>query len=248
MDGVPLSALAPVVRTACERLRDALLALLGDDMTTLWAYGAAVSPEPPLRLGDVDVHSVLRKPPSQETASAIESAQRRIEADLSIDLDAWYILLSDAQGSQPPAHLLLPDQVDDMWAVHRSHLLSGRYVLLHGATPGDVVIQPAWGEVLAALLHELEYIEDCLHPVGSEPFAPYAVLNCCRIAHTLAARDAALTKLESARWALTSLPRQWHGPVLAAVRWYDNRELPGDDRLLRDASVEMVGYVRGLLP
>ena len=248
VDGVPLSALAPVVRTACERLRDALLALLGDDMAALWAYGAAVSPEPPRRLGDVDVHSVLRKPPSQETASAIESAQRRIESDLSIDLDAWYILLDAARGVRPPAHLLSPRKADEMWALHRSHLLSGRYVLLHGATPGDVVTQPAWGEVLAALRHELEYIEDCLHPVESEPFAPYAVLNCCRIAHTLATENAAVTKQESASWALTSLPQQWHEPVLAAVRWYDNRELPGDDRLLRDASVELVGYVRGLLP
>ena len=248
MEGVPLSALAPVVRTACERLRDSLLALLGDDMAALWAYGAVVSPEPPRRLGDVDVHSVLRKLPSQETALAIESAQRQIESDLGIELDAWYILLDAARGVRPPAHLLLPRMTDEMWALHRCHLLAGKYVLLHGAMPADVVSQPAWGEVLAALRHELEYIEDGLHQVESEPFAPYAVLNSCRIAHTLAAGDAAVSKLESARWALTSLPQQLHGPVLAAVRWYDNRELPGEDSLLRDASVEMVRYVRGLLP
>ena len=226
MDGVPLSALDPVARTACERLRDALLALLGDNLAALWAYGAAVSPEPPRRLGDLDVHSVLRKPPSQETVAAIESAQRQIESDLSIELDAWYILLDAAQGVRPPAHLLSPHKTDEMWALHRSHLLSGRYVLLHGATPEDVVTQPAWEEVLAALRHELEYIEGRLHLVESEPFAPYAVLNCCRIAHTLATHNAAVTKRESASWALTSLPPRWRDPVLAAVRWYDARESP----------------------
>ena len=247
MDGVPLSALAPEARTACERLRDALLALLRDDLVALWAYGAAVSPEPPRRLGDVDVHTVLGKPPLQETAAAIESAQRRIESDLSIDLDAWHILLDAARGVGPPAHVLSPHKVDDMWALHRSHLLSGRFVLLHGAAPGDIVNPPTWDEVLAALRHEIAYMEDRLHLVDSGHFGPYIMLNCCRIAYTLATRDAAVTKRESAQWGVASLPRRWRDPVLAAVRWYDTCERPGDARLLRDSCAEMAAYVRGLL-
>ena len=120
------------------------------------------------------------------------------------------------RGAGLPAHLLSPHQFDDMWALHRSHLLSGRFVLLHGAPPDDIVRWPGWEEVLAALRHEIAYMEDGIHQMDREPFGQYVVLNCCRIAHTIATGDAAWTKLESARWALASLPQQWHEPVLAA--------------------------------
>ena len=54
MQGVPLSALEPDARAAFETLRDELASLLGDDLVALWAYGAAVFPEPPARLGDLE--------------------------------------------------------------------------------------------------------------------------------------------------------------------------------------------------
>lgn len=247
MDGFPIASLSPEVRSACERLRDRLLHLLGRDLAALWAYGAAVSPGPPARLGDVDVHGVLTRPPSAQQAVGMEAARRELESDLGLELDVWYILERDAQGSQSPAHLLLPDQVDDMWALHRCHLLSGRYVLLQGAPPARIVRWPIWVEVLAALRHECAYMEEGLRLMDEEQFGRYVVLNCCRIAHTLATGDAAWTKLESGRWALTSLPQQWREPVLSALRSYDSRELPGDDRLLRESGMQMVAFVRGLL-
>ena len=247
MDGVSLASLLPQVRLACERLRDGLLRLFGDDLAALWVYGAAVSHEPPARLGDVDVHGVLTRSPSSAQAAGMEAMRREIESDLGAELDAWYIHLSAAHVSRTPSHLLSPHLVDYMWALHRCHLLSGRYVLLHGAQPRDVVNWPDWKEVLTALQHEIAWMEDRLHRVETEPFAPYVVLNCCRIAHTLTTHEAAVTKLESARWALASLPQQWREPVLAAVRWYDCLEQPGDDRLLRNSCAGLAAYVRRLI-
>ena len=121
-------------------------------------------------------------------------------------------------------------------------------MLLHGAPPRDVVRPPTWEETLVALGHELAHVEGGLPKVSTEPFAPFAVLNCCRIAHTLATRDSAVSKRESARWALASLPREWRAPVQAAVRWYDRGERPGDDRLLQERCAPLAAYVRQLLP
>ncbi len=245
---VTLADLPPEARSVFEKLRDELVALLGDDLVALWAYGAAVSPEPPARLGDLDTHGVLARPPAPETAARMDEARRRIDAEHGVELDSWYILLRDALGTAPPAHLLNPQLVDTSWALHRSHWLAGRFVLLHGALPRDIVQPPTWEEVQAALSHELEDAEKGLVRDRSQPFASYAVLNCCRVAFSLARREAAVTKRESARWALAALPERWHEAIRAAARWYDRAELPGDERVLRDASRSLAAHVRAQFP
>ncbi len=246
MEGIPLSALRPMVRSVFEILRDELVSLLGDDLVALWAYGAAVSPEPPARLGDLDTHGVLARPLTAETAAKMDEVRHSIDAVHGVELDSWYVLLRDAQGASPPAHLLNPQLLDASWALHRSHWLDGRFVLLHGHAPRDIVQQPAWEEVEAGLRHELEDIEKGLPGDSSQPFASYAVLNCCRVAQSLHSRIAALSKRESARWALAALPERWHEPILAAVRWYDRAERPGDEHILRNKCGSFAAYVRGL--
>ncbi len=248
MEGVQPSALGPGVRQAFTALRDELTDLLGEDLVALWGYGAAVSPEPPARLGDLDTHGIFVRPPSPETAAKMDEARQRVDAEHGVEMDSWYILLDDARGTAPPAHLLNPRLVDTSWALHRSHWLAGRYVLLHGALPSEIVQRPSWEEVEAGLDHELQDAEQGLIRDRSQPFASYAVLNCCRVAFSLERRDAALTKRESARWALGALPERWHEAIRAAVRWYDREEAPGDDRLLSDACRSLASHVRAMFP
>ena len=248
MQGVPLSAILPETRLAFEQLRDGLADLLGDDLVALWGYGAAVSPEPPARLGDLDTHGVLARPPAPETAAEMDAVRRRVDAENGVELDSWYVLLRDARGPTPPGHLLNAQLVDESWALHRSHWLAGRFVLLHGLPPKDVVRQPTWDEIKAALSHELEDAEKGLVEDRSQPFASYAVLNCCRVAHTLESHDAALSKRESARWALAALPERWHEAIRSAMRWYDREERPGDERVLRDGCRSLAAHVRALFP
>ena len=154
-EGVSIACLGPVVRSAFEALRDELVRLLGEDLVALWGYGAAVSPEPPVRLGDLDTHGVLAWPPASDVSAEIDAIRRRVDAEHGVELDSWYILLEDAQGGEPPAHILKAELIDTSWALHRSHWLAGRYVLLHGLPPGDVVQQPAWDDVVPALSYEL---------------------------------------------------------------------------------------------
>ena len=240
--------LGPAVRSAFEALRDELARLLGDDLVALWGYGAAVLPEPPVRLGDLDTHGVLARPPSPEAAAKMDAIRRGVDAEHGVELDSWYILLEDAQGGEPPAHLLKPELIDTSWALHRSHWLAGRYVLLHGLPPEDVVLQPAWEDVVPALSYELADLEEGLRRDSSQPFASYAVLNCCRVAHSLDSRNGALSKRESAAWALAALPERWHAAVRAGMRWYDREERPGDERVLREACRPLTAYVRAMFP
>lgn len=248
MDGVPLSSLGQRVRSAFMHLREELIHMHGDDLVALWGYGAAVSPEPPARLGDLDTHGVLARPPSPETSAQMDEVRQHIDAEHGVELDSWYILLDDARGTALPAHLLNPSLVDASWALHRCHWLAGRFVLLHGASPGEIVRRPDWEEVEAGLNCELRDAEQGLIRDRSHPFASYAVLNCCRVAFSLETRDAAVTKRESARWALGALPERWHEAIRAAVRWYDREEAPGDDRVLRDACRSLASYVRAMFP
>ena len=248
MEPVRLSDLGHEARSAFVKLRDELASLLGNDLVALWAYGAAVSPEPPARLGDLDTHGILARPPAPETTAEIDEIRRRIDDEHRVEMDSWYILLRDAKGAAPPAHLLNSQLVDASWALHRSHWLAGRFVLLHGALPQDIVQQPTWAEVEAALRHELGDLERGLPGDSSQPFASYAVLNCCRVAYTLESRVAAVSKRESARWALTALPTRWHEAILAAARWYDREERPGDEHTLREGCRPLAEYVRAMFP
>ena len=245
--GVSIACLGPVACSAFVELRDELVGLLGDDLVALWAYGAAVSPEPPARLGDLDTHGVLARPPAPETAARMDEIRRHVDAKHGVELDSWYILLRDARGSEPPAHILKPELVDASWALHRSHWLAGRFVLLHGAQPQAIVREPTWEEVVPALSHELQDLEKGLCKDRSQSFASYAVLNCCRVAHSLDSRTGALSKRESAMWALAALPERWHEPILAAMRWYDRKERPDDERVLQDECRSLAAYARDVL-
>jgi len=56
IESLPANAVA-----AAERLRDALLAILGADLEAMWIHGGTTFPDRPLRPGDLDIGAVVRR-------------------------------------------------------------------------------------------------------------------------------------------------------------------------------------------
>jgi hypothetical protein len=241
-----LEGLPAVVQATCLRLRDGLLPILRDNLIALWTYGSNTFADPPV-FGDVDTYAILAGPCPRESGRRIETLHRSTEADLGVETDSWYILLEDAKKSAPPPHALRPDLMDFWWALHRAHLLAGRCAVVHGAKPHAILVPPTWPELERALAYELGRIEENWASQERRTIpgvAPYAVLNCCRIAYSVESQDVVKSKRESGLWALMRFPSEWHVLIRAAQRWYDHAEEPYDGGLLQERTLGFLSFVR----
>ena len=103
-------------------------------------------------------------------------------SELGRDLDGYFVLLTDAAGSEPPRHQLDLTMRDEAWALHRAHVLAGRYFLVAGIDPREIVPEPTWAELEAALRAEMRFVET--HPERAGLRDPQ------RRAHPVQLRDA----------------------------------------------------------
>ncbi len=212
----------------------------------MWAYGAAIQPDRPRRLGDVDTHCLLRNEPGRSTAEKIRALHHAIARDEAIEWDSWYILELDARGAAPPRHLLGEQTlVDGAWALHRAHWLAGQYVLLHGLSPAAVVPPPTWPELEAGLHSELNHIERFINDGQDGPgYCAYAVWNACRVIYSVENRDVVISKRAAALWALDHMPATWQPAIRAAARVYDGEQQEDDGLALRLRMPEIVAAAR----
>ena len=125
----------------------------------MWAYGGTVAVEGPPRAADLDTYVVVRRPIDEPTAEAIEGVQAIIGEHMGVEWDAWYVLEDDARRPGSPRHAWREDRLDTSWAINRAHWLAGRYVLLYGREPAEIVPPPAWPELEVDLDRELEHLE-----------------------------------------------------------------------------------------
>lgn len=238
---VPVADLPTTALLAWIRLRDELRTLLGDDLIALWGYGARARPDPPLRLGDVDAFAVVRRAPSRPLAHRIQSAHKAIARLAGIDLDVGYVLARDAALRDHPHDALRADRRYETWALHRAHWLAGRYVLLHGKTPDEVVLRPTWAELERGLRLELEHLERHVDAGDDDLYeTSYAILNGSRILYSTRNRDVVISKREAGAWAQKHLPARWHRAIRAALRAYDGEATAADLRALRAAMGPLV--------
>ena len=245
MASIPLESLPSQVRTACERLRDRLGRLLGDELVALWVHGAVTFPDRPNRLGDIDTHGFLVNRPDHEVAADIQQIHDSIGAELGIEWDSWYVVKADAIGSAHPRNALHGNLVDHAWALHRAHWLRGQYVALGGCTPPELVRLPSWEELQDGLRNELRYIERHFSLRRDNPtFAAYAVCNCCRILCSVTTRDVVISKNASAQWALIHMPDSWHSAIRAAGRIYDGKPEQSDVAILNASVIRFLAEVR----
>lgn len=213
----------------CQALLDGLDAALGDKLVGIYLYGALTFPEGG-STGDIDFHVILRDALDEGQRTAVNDLHATLARDfppLGAELDGYYILLADARQTSPPQHHLLPEIVDNSWALHRAHILAGRCFVLRGPDPRDIFPPATWPELESALYGELDYVKNHL-----ADYPAYCVLNLCRLIYSFETKDVVVSKRGAAAWAYDALP-QWRPHIEAARRSYDGRATTQDRELLR---------------
>ena len=236
---IQIAALPDDVAEVTAALHHGLRGILGDELASLFLYGAVAFPRPEGWRIDFDFHVLLHQPLDDAQRDAIGRlyAELARASDLGGDLDGYFILLSAAASREPPLHQLDLSVRDDAWALHRAHVLAGRYFVVAGIDPRDVVPEPTWDELEQALLDELIFVE-------THPSAPaFGILNGARILYSFATRDVVVSKYQAGQWALESLPAAWHDGLRAALRFYSRTSATGDDRILDASWGPFVTYV-----
>jgi hypothetical protein len=241
---IPIEQVPSAARDAWLRLRDQLVAILGDDLVAVWAYGGTVSAPDGVPMGDLDTFVVVRRAIDGGIARAIETRQAAIAEDAGIEWDTWYVVEADARRREQPRHAFR-DRLNESWAIDRAHWLAGRYVLLHGSDPADIVPAPSSEEIAAALHGEVEHLERHVEAGDTDPYeATYAFLNGSRIVRAAETGDVAISKREAGAWGAEHLGARWLPAVEAARRAYDGQASPADTDLLAREMAPFVAMVR----
>ena len=241
---VPIEHVPESARDAWTRLRDELVTILGDDLIAMWAYGGTISAAAGAPRGDLDTFVVVGGPVDEQTARAIEASEAAIITETGADWDSWYVADDDARRPGMHRHAWR-DRLNESWAIDRAHWLSGRFVLLYGAEPAEVVPPPTKRELDEALQAEVDHLERHVEAGDTDPFeATYAFLNGSRILRALETGDVAISKREAGPWALEHLPARWHPVLESAVRAYDHRATDEDEELLARDMAPFVATVR----
>jgi hypothetical protein len=259
---IPLSDLPDLAARAGVRLRDEVLAVVGDDLVAVWLHGGTTFSDRPRRTGDVDVCAVIANVSADERRPAIWrtdptsrpsrlfAAGDAIASDLGVTFDTMYLLEAEIHTGDLPVGAFWEEHPTTDWAVSRAHWLAGQYVHLYGQRPEDLVVAPTRAELERALDRELEHLERHVYEGDADnPYeATYAVWNGCRILYTLQTGSPVISKRSAGDWALQHLPGEWHEAIRAAGRNYDGQASAQDIALLRTIMAPFVEMVRQRLP
>jgi hypothetical protein len=229
-------------KSASIRLARGLGDLLGDNLVAMWLYGGQLAPDG--SPGDVDLHVVLRRAPNSHDLEHVKKLHTAICSDLAIpQLDAWYVRLDQARSTRPPRDLNWPvEEHDENWAIKRAQWFAGAYVLLHGLRPEQIVPRPAWAEIEAELLAQLDdaiTLDDHRHPAG-------LTLRLCRVLLSLTTQNVVHFKLDAAAWTLDKLSPESQAHVAAAARVYRRDPTPDDPFLIAEGMSAFCREIRSL--
>jgi hypothetical protein len=222
-----------------QSLSDSLRQIAGSDLCAVWLYGASVFGHP---FVDIDLHILLQRQLSDIAWESVRAAHTRLGESAGLppeDLDFWYITVDDARSHRNPVHLSpwAAGLTDTHWALHRAHWLAGRLNVIYGPGPSNIVLPPEWHDIEIALRKEL---------TNPQPSA-YWVLQLCRVWASLLTRDVVRSKLDSGRWALERLPKDYQALVRAAMRYYEHLSFPEDQSMIRDGFFGFLRKIRELV-
>jgi hypothetical protein len=227
------------VNEVCEDFVGGLREILASKLFGVYLYGAAVFPESgPIQ--DIDCHVILDGALTESERNSIITLHEHLAQrfpPLGGELDAYYILLEDARGTVPPQHQVWAEIYDHSWALHCAHIRAGRFIHLWGQDAGDIFPSPTWENILAALDHELSFIEENLN------YPAYCMLNLCRIMYSFAERNVVVSKQFSGNWACDRFP-EWEPVISAAMRFYKKETQPGDDELMREEMEDFLAFAQ----
>jgi len=259
---IRIADLPDVAAAAGLRLRDELLAVLGGDLVSAWLHGGTTFADRPTRAGDLDFCAVIanvepdernpriwRRDPASRP-NRIHAVQEAIAGDLGVELDTLYLLADEVGFGRLPTSAFDESRRETGWAVYRAHWLAGQYVVLHGPAPDELVVAPTTAALRRALDRELEHLERHVYEgdANDPDEATYAILNGCRILHTLAIDSPVISKHAAGIWGLENLPEHWHDVINAAIRSYDGGASPVDAETLRVTMAPFVAMVGERLP
>jgi hypothetical protein len=217
------------IQDLCQAFLRGLDAVLDAKLYAVYLYGALAFPEGGAT-GDVDFHVILTQPPNDQEKADLNALHATLARDyppLGGEMDGYYILLEDARQTSPPRHQLLPNVVDNSWALHRAHILAGRCIALYGPDPEQVYPPASWPELESALQGELDYVEQHL-----DDYPAYCVLNLCRLMYSFRTGDVVVSKRTSAVGAATAFPK-WRSLIQAARTTYDQQATLQEKELLK---------------
>jgi hypothetical protein len=227
-----------------ETLHHGFTEIFADGLASFFLYGAVAFDRPEGWRIDFDFHVLLHRPLDDSDRAGVDALYADVgkRSELGRDLDGYFVLLADAAGSDPPLHQLDPTVRDESWALHRAHVLAGRYFLVTGIDPAGIVVPAQWSELEAALRAEMAFVD-------THPEAPaFGILNGARILASFANRDVVMSKYQAGQWALASLPGEWHNAVHAAMRCYARTAAEGDERVFEESWAPFIAYVNRSLP
>lgn len=241
-----ISKLPPAVWDLVGEFRDHLSAFLERNLFGAYLFGSIAFPEYEPRAGDIDFYTVTRRQLGPREISDLDVMHRYLAAKFEFGrkLDGFYIPLTKARRSRIPRGLVYTSHgtihkggLDDAWALHREHFHQGGYVRLHGPRPDTVFPRPDWGSLRKELYRALIYTRSV---IASDPW--WAVLNLCRLVSTFKTGRVAVSKLQSAKWALENLDPRWRPLIMSAIRTYEQRGSSKDPAILKRDSKKFLGY------
>ncbi len=223
----------------CCDFRDGLSEALGGGLLSLYLSGGMAFPRPTRWWVDVDFHALLAHPLTDRDRDAVGDLHRELAErwPLGDELDGYYVLASDAGKPEWPTSQDW-GAIDWTWALHRAHVLAGRFMLMLGNDPRAILTEPTWAELGACLSTTMSYIVEHHEPA----FAPYSVLNACRVLYSVRTRDVVISKYRAAQWGIAELP-DWSGLLEAAVRSYTLSDTTSDRQLLAEQRAAFVSSV-----
>ncbi len=225
-------------RGLCEELVAGIRDILQEKLYAVYIYGAVTFPETK-HTGDVDFHAILTAPPTEDERADLLRLHERLKREvppLGTDLDGHYILLADARRAAPPRHLLLPEIVDESWALHRAHMLAGRVAVLYGPDPGTILAPPTREEIERALGCELDYVARHL-----EDYPGYCVFNLCRLLYSWETGDVVTSKAAATAWASERFP-VWRELIALGSLAYAKHATAADLEVLASGLPELYAF------
>jgi len=205
-----------------------LKAILNEKLYAVFIYGSAAFPDV-LSIVDIDFHVILKSNLTNKERSELEKLHKLLSQrfpPLGGELDGYYILLKDARLKSSPKSQMWKRVTDNSWALHREHILAGRYIHLFGSKPEEIYQPTMWLEIENALCGELNYVEKHL-----KDYPGYCILNLCRLIYSFKTRDVVISKAKASEWAYKVLP-EWQKLIKLARKSYNHQATLKDKQFL----------------
>ncbi|MBN2383983.1 DUF4111 domain-containing protein [bacterium] len=202
--------------------------VLGPKLFGVYFYGAAAFPDAG-PLGDIDFHVIVVSELSAHECSLLEDLHESLAREyfpLGGEMDGYYLLLADARLTEPPRSQMWQHAIDYSWALHRTHILAGRRIVLFGPDPAALYQPVSWPEIEQALYGELDYVARHLEEIPG-----YCVLNLCRLIYSFETREVVISKSQAAHWAIDSMP-EWREHIELAQKSYAQQLGPAEKQFL----------------